>query len=267
MATLAGSIPQGRSGDDRFFLMTAVAMTMVIVAGFSFQLAMGRSTFASPLLVHLHATVFMGWVAIYLMQNMLVSRGAISVHRQLGRLALFWVVAMVILGTMVTIAMVRRGAVPFFFTPVQFLVFDPLAVLTFAGLIFAGVANRRRTDWHRRLNYCAMSMLLGPAFGRLLPMPLLAPWAFEATLMCVLIFPAIGIIADRRRTGTVHRAWLWGVATIISSAALTNAVAYGPVGIPLYNAVTAGSPGADVAPLEFPPPPSGPLRKGRSGSI
>ena len=46
--------------DDRFFLITAFAMAAVVVAGFSMQLAMGRSSFASPLRVHSHAVVFMG---------------------------------------------------------------------------------------------------------------------------------------------------------------------------------------------------------------
>ena len=36
-----------------------IFMTITIVAGFSFQLAMGRSTFASPVRVHAHAIVFM----------------------------------------------------------------------------------------------------------------------------------------------------------------------------------------------------------------
>jgi len=267
MATLAGSRPHSGSRDDRFFLITAFAMAMVIAAGFSLQLAMGRSTFSSPILVHLHAAVFVGWVAIYLMQNVLVSQGAIVLHRQLGRLAVIWAVAMVVLGTAVTVAMVRRGTVPFFFMPVQFLVFDPISVMTFAALLFAGVANRHRTDWHRRLNYCSMAVLLGPAFGRLSPMPLLAPWAFEWTAMCLLIFPAIGVAADLRRSGTVHGAWLWGIGTIVASVAMTNAIAYGPLGIPIYNAVTAGSPGANVAPLEFAPPPAGPLRTGRPAAI
>ena len=56
---------------------------------------------------------------------------------------------------------------------------------------------RRRTDWHRRLHYCGTALLMGPAFGRLLPMPLLAPWAFEATFIAVMIFPIIGVIAER----------------------------------------------------------------------
>ena len=39
-------------------------MTLVLVAGFSVQLALGRSSFAAPPLVHAQAVVFMGWVGI-----------------------------------------------------------------------------------------------------------------------------------------------------------------------------------------------------------
>ncbi len=46
--------------------------------------------------------------------------------------------------------------------------------------------------------------------------------------------------------------------------ALTEAITYSPAGTALYNAVTQGTPGAQVAPLDFPPPPAGPLMTGRS---
>jgi hypothetical protein len=266
MATQAYTASHARR-DDQFFMKTAVAMALVVVVGFSTQLALGRSSFASPLHVHLHAVVFMGWVAIYVAQNALVATGSTALHRQLGWIATGWMVAMVALGFVVTLSMVRRGVVPFFFTPLQFLIFDPISVLTFGGLTTAAVVNRHRTDWHRRLHYCGMALLLGPAFGRLLPMPLFVPWAFESTVLAVLIFPVIGVIADRRRTGNVHRAWYWGIGTIIGSAVLTNVIAFGPLGPPVYRAATAGSPGALVAPLEFPRPPMGPLRTGRPASI
>jgi hypothetical protein len=264
MATHAAPIS---SSDDRFFLITALAMALVVVLGFSTQLAMGRSTFASPPHVHLHAIVFMGWVAIYVAQTAFAATGSMTLHRRLGWIATGWMIAMVIMGFVVTISMVRRGVVPFFFTPVQFLVFDPMSVLTFAALTAAAVVNRHRTDWHRRLHYCGMSLLLGPAFGRLLPMPFLIPYAWETTIIFVLIFPVIGVLADLRRTGIVHRAWIWGIATIIGSALLTNAIVFGPLGAPIYRAVAAGSPGALIAPSEFPPPPNGPLRTGRPASI
>jgi hypothetical protein len=182
MATLAQQPPVTTSGDERFFLRAAVVMTITIISGFSFQYLMGRSTFASPIRVHLHAFFFMGWVGIYLFQNIFVATGRMHLHRRLGWIAAFWIIPMVIMGCYVTAVMVRNGTVPFFFRPQQFLVFDPLTVLTFAGLTVAAVALRKRTQWHRRLHYCGMSLLLGPAFGRLLPLPLLQPWAWEGGL-------------------------------------------------------------------------------------
>src|SRR3954462_8209278 len=126
-------------GNERFFLRAALAMPMVIVSGFSHPLAMGRSTFYSPPLVHAHAIMFMGWVAIYLAQNVLVATDRMAIHRRLGWLAAGWIVPMIVLGFGVTLAMVRRGQVPFFFQPLHFLVFDPLSLLTFAGLTSAAI--------------------------------------------------------------------------------------------------------------------------------
>jgi hypothetical protein len=159
--------------------------------------------------------------------------------------------------------MVRRGTVPFFFRPLQFLVFDPVTVLTFAGLTTSAILLRRRTEWHRRLHFCGMSMLLTPAFGRLLPMPLLQPWSWESAFAAALPFPIIGALADIRRTGRIHPAWSCGLAAMMAAFLLTEAVTYSPLGARLYTVVTSGSPGASVRPLAFAPPPSGPLMTGR----
>ena len=254
MATIAQR-PVTPAGEERFFLRAAIAMAITVVAGFSLDLVMGRSTFASPPLLHAHAITFMGWVFIYLLQNFFVATGRTDLHRRLGWIGAFWNAAMIVLGLAVSVAMVRRGGVPFFFQPLQFLVFDPIILLTFAGLTYAAIAMRRQTDWHRRLHYCAMSLLLGPAFGRLLPMPLLQPWAYECTFAAVMIFPAVGVWSDVRRNGHVHPAWRWGILTLIGSFLLTEAITYSPVGGALYATVTAGSPGAAVPPLAFPAPP------------
>lgn len=264
MASIAGTGIRTDLTSDRFFLYSAIAMTVIIIAGFSIQLAMGRSTFDAPLLVHAHAIVFMGWVAINLLQNVFVATGQRALHRRLGWLATGWIAAMVVLGVWITVAMVRRGQAPFFFQPAHFLVFNPLSLLSFVGLTAAAIRLRHRTQWHRRLHFCAMATLLGPAFGRLLPMPLLAPWSFEATFAAVMIFPLIGVVADLRRDGTVHPAWRWGIGAMVATMVAVQAIAYGPIGGSLYRAVTAGSPGADVAPLEFGSPPAAGPVTGRS---
>ena len=257
MASLAQEPRSPSAGDERFFLRGAIIMTAIVVAGFSLQLAMGRSSFASPVRVHLHAVLFMGWVAIYLVQNIFVATDRMWFHRRLGWIAAVWVVPMVVSGFIVTVERVRAGTVPFFFKPLQFLIFDPVAVLTFAGLTAAAILLRRRTGWHRRLHFCGMTILLAPAFGRLLPLPLLQPWAWEAAFAVTLLFPIAGAWSDSRRDGRVHPAWTWGMAAIIASFVLTQAITYSPAGTAIYESVTAGTPGAALGPLDFPPPPPG----------
>ena len=73
MATLAQPRVPARS-EERFFFIMACVIAGTIAAGFSLHLAMGRSSFASPPLVHAHAVVFMGWVVIYLLQNVFAVR-------------------------------------------------------------------------------------------------------------------------------------------------------------------------------------------------
>jgi hypothetical protein len=262
MATLAQPL-QNTARDERFFLFSAVLMTAVMVSGFSLQFLMGRSTFASPPLVHAHAIVFFGYVFIYLAQNLLVAAGAVHLHRRLGWIGALWVIPMLVLGVAVIVVMARRGHVPFFFRPIHFLVFDTMSLVFFAGLTAAAIRLRRRTDWHRRLHFCGMALLLGPGFGRLLPLPLFQPWAWEATVIPCLLFPIAGMIADRRRSGRVHPAWKWGFGAMLACVAVIEAITYSPLGPALYDWIVASSPGASVPALEFAPPPAGPLITGR----
>ncbi len=80
MATRADTWQRAEADDGAFFRRTAYAMALVVVAGFSLQLVSGRSSFASPPLVHAHAIVFMGWVAIYVLQNTFATTGNLALH-------------------------------------------------------------------------------------------------------------------------------------------------------------------------------------------
>src|SRR5260221_12206334 len=177
------------SSDDRFFVRGAIVMAFTIAAGFSVQYAMGRSTFASPPLVHAHAIIFMGWVTIYLTQNLLIGTGRLDIHRKLGWIALGWIFPMVLLGCLVTLAMLRRGQVPFFFRPLQFLVFDPITLFTFAGLTLAAVALPPPTPWHRRPHFPRLSPPLAPALWRLPSLPPLPPLAWGAAFCATPVLP------------------------------------------------------------------------------
>lgn len=269
MATLAFD-PQPRRSvatDHRFFLTMAIVMALTVVTGFSTQLAMGRSTFAAPILVHVHAVVFFGWITLYVLQNALVAVGSTRLHKRLGWIGAAWVAVMVVVGVVATVLMVRQGRAPFFFEPAFFLTMNTLSVLTFSVLTGCAIRLRRRTDWHRRLMLCGTAIITGPAWGRLLPMPLLIPNAAWFVFGGVLLVPLIGMIADRRRRGSVHPAYLWGVGAIIAMQVAMGVVTHSAVGLAIYARVTAGAAGADIAPYAYPPPPKGPLITGGGTSM
>lgn len=232
------------SSEEHFFFIMACAMAATLVIGFSTQLALGRSSFAVPLVYHLHGTVFFGWVVLYLSQNFLVSRGNVALHRKLGWLAALWVPLMVVLGTLLTVTSLQRTGGPFFFDANEFLISNPIGLLTFAALVFAAVRMRKQTDWHRRLMLCGMALLTGPGLGRLLPVPLLIPYAWEVSNTVPLLFVVIAMLADKRRHGRVHMAYKVGLAAGLGWIALGQMIAYTPWGISLTEQVMAGHPGA-----------------------
>jgi hypothetical protein len=250
MATLAE--PMARAlRRDRFFLILSLLMIAVIIAGFSFNLAMGRSSFGVPLVYHAHAFVFMGWVMLFLAQTFLVATENVRLHRTLGWVAVAWVPLMVVMGMVIMLHVMRTSGGPPFFGAPEFLLGNPAQLLCFAGLVFAAIVNRTRSDWHRRLMLCAMAILTGPGWGRLLPVPFMIPWSWVvAALVFPSIFPLIGIARDKLRLGRVHPAWLWGLGAMAGSFLVAEAIALTPLGTSLTQWVLAGSPGAarDFAP-------------------
>lgn len=256
MATIAPAA-SAEASEDRFFMWTAFAMAMVIVAGFSLHLAMGRSTFSAPLIFHLHGLAFMGWVALFVTQARLATAGPMALHRKLGWIGAGWVALLLVMGFAITLHVVRGGTAPFFFRPQYFLIANPLTLICFALLTAAAIHLRRQSDWHKRLHICGMAAIIGPGFGRILPLPLMGSYAFDIAVLVGMIFPVAGMVRDLRRTGRVHRAWIWGSAAILAIIPLSHLLAYSPAGDAIYANVTAGHPGSEVPGLEFAPPPSG----------
>lgn len=229
-------------------------MAVVQVSGFVVQLAMGRSHFDAPLIVHMHAIAAMGWVAIFTLQAWFAAGGAKGLHRTLGVIALVWALAFVALGVLVTLNAAQTQRVPFFFQPQHFLIANPATAIGFLALVLAAVALRR-TDWHPRLHIGAFVLVMGPSFGRLLPMPLLTPYAFEIAVVAPLVFILAGAIYDFRSRGRIHPAWLVTVLVIALVVGGARLIAFSPLGASIYALATAGGPAAGLDGLAFPPPP------------
>jgi hypothetical protein len=254
MATIPYSTDADRS-EARFFFTMACVMAALIVTGFSFNLAMGRSSFALPWLVHFHAWVMMAWVGLYVVQNSLIFGGNVALHRRLGWLSVVLIPAIVVMGVLITRYSLQTGGGPPFFDQNQFLISNPLQLFGFAGLAATAVMVRRNTGWHRRLMFCAFAILTGPGIGRLMPSPLLIPyaWYLEALLPAI-FFMAVGVLADKRRYGAVHPAWLWGIGTVLGIQIVADLIAYSDWGVAFTEQFLAGTPGAERPMAAFFPP-------------
>lgn len=254
MATIPYSTDADR-GEARFFFTMACVMAATIVAGFSFNFAMGRSTLAVPWLVHLHAWVMIGFVALYVAQNYLVFSDNVALHRRLGWLAAIWIPAIVVMGVLITRHSLRTGGGPPFFAQNQFLFSNPLQLFGFAALATWAIAIRKNTGWHRRLMFCAFALITGPGFGRLLPNPFLIPYAwYISAILPAVLFPTIGMLADKRRYGAVHPAWLWGIGMVLGVQVVADLLAYSDWGIAFTRQFVAGTPGDERQMEAFFPP-------------
>lgn len=246
--------PRVAIADTRFFVVMAVVMSAIIVAGFSLNIAMGRSSFDLPLAYHVHGVIFMGWIALYLAQHMTIARGNIALHRRVGWLAWLWIPLMLAAGALIMVVTMRRTGGPFLFAQNEFFISNMFALLTFGWLALWALRRQRHTGWHRRLMLVAMSVLTGPGLGRLLPTPLFMPHAWTTLILITFVFPIIGMIADKRRLGHVHPAYWWGMAINVGLFAASMVLAYTPLGYAITEWIVAGTPGANRPVEAFLPP-------------
>lgn len=251
------SIPFATGADRseaRFFFTMACLMAATIIAGFSFNLVTGRSSFALPWLVHFHAWVMMGWLGLYVVQNGLIFSNNVALHRRLGWLSVLFLPLMLLMGLLITRFSLQTTGGPPFFDQNQFLVSNPFQLFSVVGMVSWAVLVRRNTGWHRRLMFCAFAPLTGPGLGRLLPMPLFIPYAWYVAVFGPLIFVAVGMLADKRRYGRVHPAWWWGAGIILGMQVLADLIAYSPLGYQFTEWFLAGTPGAERQMAAFMPP-------------
>lgn len=240
--------------ERRFFFVLILIMSVLMVAGFALNLALGRSTFAVPFIFHAHAVVFFGWMALFIAQSGLIASNNTALHRTLGSIAVMMVPIMVVLGCWLMVVVMHRTGGPFFFDQNEFLFSNPAHLLCFAGLTFAALKVRRHAGWHRRLMLVGYAILSGPGLGRLVPLPLVIPHGWRIMVLVILIWPAIGMIRDKMKHGRVHPAWYWGVGSFLAIQIIADIVAYSSLGVSLTEQFLAGTPGGQRPMGAFLPP-------------
>lgn len=216
--------------DQAFFTKMALCLTFFILFGFAqFSLRGFAHPLEMPAFVHVHAIAMTAWLGLFVVQNALAGRGDMALHRTLGWASVGLVGFIVFMAMYTGRAALMLGMVPPFFTAPFFLALTHVEPVAFAALFTVAVALRRQTQWHRRLMLAATVVLMEPALGRLIPVPLTGvPVATVLQILAQLGVLALVARHDRAMTGKVHPATLTAMAAILLVHGTVGALAEFP---------------------------------------
>ncbi len=217
MASTAG----GAARAEFFWHRMAIGLAIFIVLGFlQFALRGFVDPVAAPFWVHLHGVAMLAWLALLIVQPTLVSRDNLALHRRVGWIGAGLALFITALGIFTGLASLVLNRFPPFFSPPYFLALTTVESLVFGLMVWAAVRRRHTTAWHRRLMIGATIVILEPALGRILPMPLMIGWSDIPIGLIQL--GVVGIIAlyDRRTLGRVHPATK-AIAAIVIAVRVT----------------------------------------------
>src|SRR5579871_4426217 len=89
-----------RAPSEYFYLAMAVLVAAAVMYGFSFTIGerLIHPTVPRPWVLYVHAVVFTGWLALFLMQSALVRSRKIAWHKTMGWVGVGWAVLIVVFG-------------------------------------------------------------------------------------------------------------------------------------------------------------------------
>jgi len=193
------------------YLGLSAFMIALTFAGFwpSYFGPLLRGEAARPWLIHLHGAVFVGWMALLLIEVILVSMGRVRQHRTIGNIGMVYGCLVFITGVIAAFAgpllHVRNGEWSLDHAA-GFLLISLRAITVFGSFFVAAMAYRRKPELHKRLILLATVALLFAPVGRLNPPVFLAVW-----LAPVLI----AMLHDRVKRGRIHRVFVLGFVVLI----------------------------------------------------
>lgn len=192
------------------YVALSALMALIAVVGFwpTYYGPLARLSLTQSPLIHLHALVFTGWLALFSAQAVLAATGRLRWHLRLGRVGMAYGVAVAIMG--LTTGVMRAAALPRGGQAEGLLYVAVVDMLVFASFFGAALWFRRRPEAHKRLMTVAATTLLVAAVGR---MPFLPPAPGGlAVMFLVWSSPVLLAVAhDWRHQRGVHPVYVAGL--------------------------------------------------------
>jgi len=207
---------------DRNFFLTYVGLAWLgILSGFVPEIVHHLQAHEKPfpVIVHFHAVAFMGWLALFSVQVLLIRAKRSALHRRLGFAMLGLGAIMMVLGP-ATALIADHGKIGTPDADPGFLSIQFTDILSFVGLLSAAAVFRNTAPIHKRLILMATVYITDAGFARWLGGPVTkllgqspgAMWAslYIATATLMLGIGAYDLITRKR----LHPAYLAGLAWV-----------------------------------------------------
>lgn len=155
---------------DGFYFYVSLWMCAIVAMGFvpGFFLPRSDPTVLQNPVVHLHAIVYVGWLALVAYQMRLPSQGRVATHRKLGRWLAGYAVLIIVMGLWVTFSRfsdrIELGDV----VGARINMWPPFSdMLLFPVLFGLALAYRRQANIHKRMMVIACCSLTIPGAARM----------------------------------------------------------------------------------------------------
>jgi hypothetical protein len=237
------STPAARGGLRRkFYVVLAVLMLLLIFIGFwpSYYGPLMEGRAEAPLLLHVHGVIYIGWMALLIVQVTLAARGQIRTHRALGQVGIGYGALVWVVGLIVSFAAPAFNVNSGEWTVDQAAAFIPIPLgdmVLFGSFFLAAVLNRNKPELHKRLMLLATMAILFAAAFRLQNAGVSIPVAIVVWYVPL----AIAMVYDLVQRGRVHM--LYVVGAIVMGLALLrlpfgNTEAWLSIGRPIVESLT-----------------------------
>jgi hypothetical protein len=246
MATTFPVFAAQHQGDRAFFAAFVAVCWIGVIFGFfpaSSARLMGRADYVAPLILHIHAALFVGWLVLLTVQVLLIRSRRPALHMRLGLVGLALVPLMAITGVAAELYSQRfylqrdTEGLDFFILPLFYIA--AFTAFALAALLYA----RRDSATHKRLVLLATTVIVGAAYARWWGVGLTGLVGDGYGGMLVNTFTGTNLIMvaavayDIVTRGRPHRAYVIGVPLLLAGQLACSWIYHAPWWPPLARGI------------------------------
>lgn len=213
MATRSIRLPA--AAGHRFYIGIGLLAALIAAMGFwpTYFGPLLAGTGDHPPVIHVHAAIFSGWIALFGAQVLFAATGQIALHRKLGNFGIWYGGLIIVVGVMTAFSQFADRIEAGRLEEAQTRLLAPLTDMIVFPLFFgAAVLYRHKPEIHKRLMLVATTTFLVAAALRMnfLGEPLPRPMRLAVWFSPILFGMAYDLIARR----SIHPVYIIGLASL-----------------------------------------------------